>query len=152
MPLVVVRRSAIAPLKWAKDPLILLVGPRETASAVPLSGGQSDRRPIPLGGPLAMPVWTASSLTRCASKKTGFQNSRKSSHRHLLIRESDFSGRCVVDLDPYIITVFCWIDDRLKTGFTGQRLRQRRATPPCALPHAAPEKAGPASLLPFLPP
>ena len=34
-----------------------------------------------------------------------------------------------MDLDMYMITVFCWIDDTLKAEFTGQRLRQRGPMP-----------------------
>jgi hypothetical protein len=34
-----------------------------------------------------------------------------------------------VDLDRFMITVFCWIDDTLKAVFEGQRLRQRGPRP-----------------------
>jgi hypothetical protein len=34
-----------------------------------------------------------------------------------------------VDLDLFIITAFCWIDDTLRTTFNGQRLRERGPMP-----------------------
>jgi hypothetical protein len=34
-----------------------------------------------------------------------------------------------VDLDLFMITAFCWIDDTLRTMFKGQRLRQRGPMP-----------------------
>jgi hypothetical protein len=34
-----------------------------------------------------------------------------------------------VDLDEFMVTAFCWIDDTLKATLRGQRLRQRGPVP-----------------------